>query len=244
MTYLKPILPLALLALLLLQFAQKRGWRRRAGLTIVLILLFASWRPAVFVALWSLEAWYPAAALPAGDAEAIVVLSAGVNRLYPPTPEWICGPDAYLRVQHAAWLYKNWRPLPVYVSGGRVGTGLPTAAEVLERALVAEGVPRQAIRKEEESRSTFENAVYTAAMLRESGIRRVALVTHASHMLRAERAFRRQGMEVTPAPCGFRSARFITGWRDLAPSAGDLRDSDDVLHEWLGLLWYAVSGKL
>ncbi len=244
MTYLKPVLPLLLLALLVLQLAQKRGWRRRMGVLLVLLLTLASWRPAVYLALRSLEVWYPAEALPAGDAEAIVVLSAGVNRLYPPTPEWICGPDAYLRVQHAAWLYKHWKPLPVYASGGRVGRGLPTAAEILERALVAEGVPQQAIRKEEESSSTFENAVYTAAMLREHGIRRIALVTHASHMLRAEKAFRRQGIEVTPAPCGFRSARFITGWRELAPSAGDLRDSDDVLHEWLGLLWYAVSGKL
>jgi uncharacterized SAM-binding protein YcdF (DUF218 family) len=243
MTYLKPILPAALLLLFLLQLAHKRGWRRRMGLTVVFVLALSCWRPAAYLGLWSLEAWYPVTLRPAEDAEAIVVLSASINRVFPPTPDWICGPDAYIRVQRAAWLYKNWKPLPVYVSGGRASSGLPTAATVLQEALVAEGVPREAIHKEEESTSTFENAVFTARLLRQQGIRRIALVTHASHMLRSEKAFRKQGIEVVPAPCGFRTARFIAGWRELVPSVSDYRDTEDVLHEWGGLVWYAVSGK-
>lgn len=53
---------------------------------------------------------------------------------------------------------------------------------------------------------TRDEAVKMAALARERGWRRVILVTSASHMNRAEAAFRKAGLEVEPAPCNFLSS--------------------------------------
>jgi uncharacterized SAM-binding protein YcdF (DUF218 family) len=66
--------------------------------------------------------------------------------------------------------------------------------------LEQEGVPPSKIWTEEQSRSTYENALYSAKLLHGSGIHRIALVMEADSMLRAELCFRKQGLEVTPAP--------------------------------------------
>ena len=54
---------------------------------------------------------------------------------------------------------------------------------------------------EERSRSTHENAVFGAEILRQHEIGRIALVIEARSMLRAESCFRKQGITVVAAPC-------------------------------------------
>src|SRR2546430_13364869 len=98
-------------------------------------------------------------------------------------------------------------------------TGVQTCAlPILRRILRSEGVDDSMIWTEEQSRSTHENATYGAEMLRAKGIRQVVLVTEAYHMLRAEKCFRKEGIAVIAAPCGFRTfdfalEEFLPGWR-------------------------------
>jgi uncharacterized SAM-binding protein YcdF (DUF218 family) len=110
----------------------------------------------------------------------------------------------------------------------------------MRRLLEQEGVPAGKIWTEEQSRSTYENALYGAQLLRQRGIHRVALVVEADSMLRAEMCFRKQGVDVTPAPCLFRDYRFtgaevLPGWRGIYRQ-------ETLLHEGLGLLWYRLRG--
>ena len=72
--------------------------------------------------------------------------------------------------------------------------------EMLER----DGIPETMIWTEERSRSTYENAVYGAEVLRSHGITTIALVVEAQSMLRAEACFRKQGITVVPAASGYR----------------------------------------
>ena len=87
-----------------------------------------------------------------------------------------------------------------------------------------------------------QNAVLSAAILRNAGIQRVVLVTQAFHMPRAVRLFRAAGLEVVPAPTQFKTAgRSPLGPLDLLPQSNALRNSYYALHEWLGLLVYGVT---
>jgi uncharacterized SAM-binding protein YcdF (DUF218 family) len=142
--------------------------------------------------------------------------------------------DTAIRCAHAAWLYRNWRPLPVLASGG--GEKDQPFSVTMAKALHADGVPEASIWTEERSSNTHENAAYSAAILRAHGVKRIALVTEAYHMPRSERCFRKEGLEVVPAPCGFFNVR------EVVPNWDPVRHNEFVLHELIGLAWYRVKG--
>ncbi len=123
------------------------------------------------------------------------------------------------------------------------GTDSARAADVTRHLLVEQGVPSSMIWIEDRSLSTYQNALYSAQLLRARNIQRIVLVTEAYHMLRAQKAFRKQGLSVIPAPCAFRSADFDRRWTELIPSANAIHENEMTLHEWVGLLWYWISRK-
>jgi uncharacterized SAM-binding protein YcdF (DUF218 family) len=135
-------------------------------------------------------------------------------------------------------LYKNWRPLPILVSGGTTSSDTPPYAQVMRQTLLLEGVPDSAIWSEQESHSTHQNAFHTAQILKRMGIHRIVLVTEAYHMLRAERSFRKEGLEVVPAACGYRSYNVGFHADALIPSWEPIAWNEDCLHEFVGLVWY------
>ena len=176
-------------------------------------------------------------------AQAIVVLAAGRLRNAPEyggrdIPDY----TALARLRYAAHLQRR-TGLPVLVSGGTVGK--PSSGErpyslgdAMATALRQDfGVPVQWV--EGRSRDTAENAAYSAALLRASGVRRILLVTHAMHMARSRAAFERAGLEVVDAPTMFFSgqARSIHAW---VPSAEGLRRSWYATYELIGLVWYRL----
>src|SRR5579862_6145502 len=194
MTYLQPFFPALLFLTAVGLFL---CWRRVRGPLPARImalglggLFLFSWPPVAWIASRSLENPYPQRVLPEGEAQAIVVLASYV---LPPTstrPYPVLASDTYQRCLHAAWLYKHWRALPVLTSGGDMGGPGPAYAASIREVLREEGIPEALLWTEERSRSTREAAVYTTEILRAKGIQRIALVTEAYHMPRAERSFR------------------------------------------------------
>jgi uncharacterized SAM-binding protein YcdF (DUF218 family) len=218
---------------------------RLVGVVAVAGLFLWSWPPSTALFAYTLERWYPSTPFPVGDADAIVVLSAGA---YPPDasqPGALPGYGTYLRCRHAAWLFRNWKPLPVVVSGG-AGSGLSqtTLADVMRQTLIEAGVPDTMIWTEGQSESTYENALFTARLLRSKQIRRVALVTEGYHMPRSVQCFRKQGIDVVPAGCDFRYLQFNGHWGQFFPSANMIGFNEESLHEWVGLCWYRLTGKI
>ncbi len=249
MTYLQPFYPalvLGALAGLVLHWRAKPG-RKPWLLTLALAgLILFSWPPVAWLLSGTLEWWYPDHPSPAGDAEAIVVLAGAVDDPRPDRPWPLLGYDTYLRCQHAAWLFRRWHQVPVLACGGRPSTGDDGTAfsQTIRQALEGEGVSGDMIWIEDASTSTYENARYAAEMLRERGVHRVALVTDSISMWRAEACFRRAGVAVTPAPCGFRSGPFEFRIRTFLPCATAIRQNEEALHEWVGLAWYALRGRI
>ncbi len=247
MTYLQPIL-LALLCVAAV--AVVRLWRSTNQpsvrvVTLVLAALFLiSWPPIAWIFCHSFESVYPPKLVPPGDAQAIVVLASTVYSSCPPLTIPIPGYETYDRCRYAAWLYTNWRQLPVLASGG--GSGDPSSipfSVTMQQELQRDGVPDSHIWREERSRSTYENALYSSKLLQQKGIHNIVLVTDAYHMLRADLCFRKQGLAVVPAPCGFRTFdsfhadKLLPGWEAISWN-------EDTLHESLGLLWYRFRHRI
>lgn len=241
MTYLQPLLPV-LLGLTFIGIMRvwhsKRIWLTLAGVAGLLLL---SWPPVDWLLSRPLEARYPVRALPAEPAEAIVVLSSAVSPPRGERPYALPDKDTYQRCVFAAWLYQHWRALPVLACGGPGAkkTSQPVAL-TMRQLLLQTGVPETMIWLEERSRSTHENALLGAEILRKHGVSRIALVVEAQAMLRAEACFRHEGFVVVAAPCEFRE--FASPLEEYLPSWKAISRNEGTLHEALGLAWYRLRG--
>jgi uncharacterized SAM-binding protein YcdF (DUF218 family) len=60
---------------------------------------------------------------------------------------------------------------------------------------------------DDQAYDTFENARNSVRLLAAAGVKRIVLVTHATHMRRAVYEFTDAGLEVVPAPVGMHSVR-------------------------------------
>lgn len=173
----------------------------------------------------------------AKDADAIVVLGGGRDANEPQYGGDTVNSLTLERLRYAARLQRA-TGLPVLVSGGTVfGEGEPEA-QLMKRTLTRDfQVPVEWV--EGRSRNTYENALYSRAILEAAGKKRVWLVTHAWHMPRALWAFRRAGINAIMAPTGFAGG----GERallDFLPSGRGLYLCGLALHERLGLTWYRL----
>ncbi len=171
------------------------------------------------------------------DVDAIVVLGGGRSCGAPEYGGDTVSATTLERVRYAARLYRRTQ-MPVLLSGGKPLGGDDTEAELMREVLENElGVPVEWA--EAESRTTRENAVMSAPLLHNRGVRGIYLVTHAAHMPRAKRAFERVGLHVVPAPVRFATTCQFTVL-DVLPNSAGLTMSRAALHEWLGTLWYRL----
>lgn len=222
------LLLLALLGLLLLRRRRRLALGLTAGSLVALLTLSL---PAVAFKLADLLEGPP---LPnsraVGDAQAIVILGGGVafNAI-----DWggeTVSTIALQRLRYGAWLARETR-LPVLVSGDSASAGARGEAMQMRALLQTEfGVPVRWI--DDRSHNTADNARHSAALLRAAGITRIALVTSALHMPRAQRMFELAGLRVEPARTGYLGlAGNPLRLRYFVPSGDALQLSHLVLRE-------------
>ncbi len=170
-------------------------------------------------------------------AQAIVILSGGIRRDAPEFGGDTMGTLTLERARYGARVARL-TGLPVLVTGGTVLGGEPEA-KLMQSALENEfGVPVRWV--ETRSRTTHENAVLSAEVLRKEGINRVVLVAHSFDMRRATAEFAAQGIETIGAPTGKPGATPYTVL-DFLPSMGGLQGSYRATYEILGNLVRWVS---
>ena len=171
---------------------------------------------------------------------AIVVLSAEARRSNVPGGRDVVGPLTLERLAEAAREQRS-TGLPILVSGGWVGHNDDSLAAMMARSLESDfRVPVKW--REERSHTTYENALYSAEILRHAGISSALVVTNPWHMARALWSFHQVGFRVIAAPLP--EGHFL----ELAPSmlfpqVPSLLGSYYALHEIIGLGWYIVRGK-
>ena len=171
---------------------------------------------------------------------AILVLGGGRDPLAPEYGLADLQPLSMERLRYGMWLSRQ-TGAPLGFSGG-VGWG--QTSEGQPEARIAERIAQQDFGRplrwvETQSRDTQENAANSMRMLRDAGVRRVMLVTHAWHMPRALQAFREaaagSGISVEPAAMGYFVMRsnFVLDW---LPSTEGLQQNRWALRELLALL--------
>lgn len=237
--FLLPPLNLLLVAITGLLFLRKRPRLGRALVALSLALLWLCSTPfAAHSALRLLEDRYSVVDPQTQPADAIVVLGGGN---YPRAPEYgnrdTPGYATLERLRYAAKLYRE-TGKPILASGGMLPENDSPEAQQMKAVLEQEfNVPVRWT--ENESLNTLEDARYSYPILQQAGIRRIYLVTHASHMPRAAMAFRSAGFEVVPAPMAFTS-HFGIGLFSFIPMSGSLDAFRSAMHEFIGLLWYRL----
>jgi uncharacterized SAM-binding protein YcdF (DUF218 family) len=218
--------------------------RRRAGAVLVavgvVLLGVFGLLPVGSALLRPLEA---VTSMPAiDDPPDAVVLLGGFIRGRPTSPVPLDLDDSADRLTATAMLAHRWPGVPVVVTDGAAGDATPgaiLAADWLEGV----GVPRSQLVVEPNAASTWDNAVFSAALLPPTPEMRVVLVTSAWHMPRALAVFRAAGWpEPIPYPVDPRSGTGGLAWpRSVADG---LAVADVAAREWVAIGWYALTGRL
>ncbi len=173
----------------------------------------------------------------------IVVLGGGLTEdtLAEKTGKTEVGEVTLARLYGAYGIYREIQ-CPVWVSGGNVPgySGDVPSAEIMEEVLIKMGVPPDDIFQESESRTTYENAIFTIEKIKQQRYQEVILVTSALHMRRSVKIFGNNEVVIIPAPVNFIFENSKPGILNILPNRFSLDYNLRALHEWIGLLYYKI----
>ncbi len=242
--------PLAWVALTLLGALLCLPRRRRCGLRLgwlaLALLLVQGWEPLPDAVLRQLEARYPGpiAGSPLNNFVGVVVLGGALE----PAHVWqghdqVALNDAAERMTVPLALLRQNPQLRLLFTGGEgelLAEGQPEAARA-KLFFDGMGLSPQQFVLESASRTTYENAQFSAILPGVDPKQPWLLLTSAWHMPRALSTFRKAGWNVTPYPVDFRTGS-NTPWTQYSLWAG-AQKWQLALHEIAGLLAYQLAGR-
>lgn len=223
------------------------GWQKAAASFVslaALILVLSVWTSLGAVLLRPLEERYPRPAFPENVA-GIVVLGGGFEggiNLARGGYELNTGGDRFVE---AAILARRYPTAKVVISGGTGALVLDgeADADTAVRLMDALGVERERLILEDESRNTYENAVFTRRLVQPAAGETWLLVTSAFHMPRSMGLFRKADFVVTPWPTDYRTSG-KEGFGLLQDNPVDsLQTTTVAVREWMGLIAYRLVGR-
>ncbi|WP_167935792.1 YdcF family protein [Halothermothrix orenii] len=226
---------------------KKRSNRLIVGLACISLVLMYILSSAVGVMLFliPLETKFPYYNISRYDKELpIVVLGGGIN-YFGEKGEGKLNPITLQRLVTGYRLYKEVETTLIFTGGQGIGHSGPSEADVAGEFLRELGINQEALVLENRARNTYENGLYVRDYLEQrNGLDRgVYLVTSAVHLPRAVGVFRRLNLKVVPVPAGY-FADHTQGWLDFFPARSNLNATLAAIHEWIGLLWYKVRGRI
>ena len=136
-------------------------------------------------------------------------------------------------------LRKGYAPRLV-LAGGRARPHTGMEGPAMKKLLEEIGAASKQLETEERSTRTYSNAAESAQILHPQRVKRILLVTHPNHMLRAELTFEKAGFIVYPAP---------VPWERLSARNFELRFGripllQNIVYEYGGLVLYWWRGWL
>ena len=205
-------------------------------LTACLVLPVDAWtiRP--------LEDRFPAVSIPPERVDGIVVLGGAIDDLTSRDRATPVLTSAANRMTTFVILARRYPQAKLVFTGGSgdIEQGVSNEAKYARILIEQLGLPPDRVVFENTSRTTWENAVNTSALVKPRPGERWVLLTSASHMPRAVGVFRKAGWSVLPWPVGYQSRDHIT---THAQSLGQkLAVLDWATHEWIGLVAYYLRG--
>ncbi|WP_229969317.1 YdcF family protein [Pontibacter harenae] len=233
-----------LVLLFLALFLKSAKWKRVSLATAVAILLVFS-NPFLANEVW--RAWEVDATPVAEVANhEIAVILSGVTGYREDMPDRIHTHKGADRFLHPLQLYRLGKVKRLLISGGSgyvTGNAVPEA-EQIEKILLMAGVAEEDIITEANSRNTRENALNTAALLKDyPDWQQPLLVTSAFHMRRSRACFEKVGLQPIIYSTDFYSTpRRFTPDETIIPNVGAFEKWHLLIHEVTGFIVYKILG--
>ncbi len=230
---------LALILILLASIFLLTRWRQFSSPLFIsaglLLLVFSSGMVAALL-LSPLEYEYPrimdVKSYP--EVKKIVVLTGyGANDLLMPLSSRLNSSSTY-RLLEANNLYQQCAGCEIIISGS-VSVSL-----IMKQQLQLMGVAEERITTDKEAEHTYISAEHLVALAKGE---RFFLVTSAGHMRRALGLFKKQGLQAIPAPTDYQLPKNFMH-ASLHPTPMHLYMSELAIHEYIGILWYELQGKI
>lgn len=230
--------PLNCVLLVLIGLLLQNRYRLFANFLIFLacVLIYLQATPYVAHKLSILLEQRPITVEEVREAKAIVVLGGGVSYSAEEyNTNVISNNSTLVRLRYAAKLAKENPKLPIITSGGNVD-GIVSEASLMKKVLVTEFGVTNKIYIEDKSATTEENAKNTSEILQNKlHVKKIILVTSATHIRRAKALFKQNGIEAFGAPTGYYSLGFYTQpilW--FVPTTAAMSQISAILHELIG----------
>lgn len=119
--------------------------------------------------------------------------------------------------------------------------GTEAEAAVLAEAALSLGVNRQDLYLDTRSKDSKDQAQEVKKIV--DG-KRFIVITSAAHMPRVMALFKKQGLLPIPAPTDYRiKTRQPINPGMFFPGASNLRNAENAIHEYLGLIWAKLRGQ-
>jgi uncharacterized SAM-binding protein YcdF (DUF218 family) len=230
------------LVLLLVWIYFTKNQRRKKRLAIVTVLSFILLTNGAFYKT-IMQAWLPTPATLNKQYEAGILLSGMTG--FDNKGNGYFGPSSDRFIQTLK-LYNQGFIKKIIISGGdgSLGQNSPKEADFIYQELVNNKVPVQNIIVENQSRNTYQNAIYSKKIIDSLGLKGpFVLITSATHMPRSERLFSKAELNITPYPCNYTVVDSNIYSDDFLPNFGWVEKWGFVFKEWLGILVYKISGK-
>jgi uncharacterized SAM-binding protein YcdF (DUF218 family) len=241
-----------MLSLVVLLFAVAFGlpllhwrWTGRVLLLLALVLLFGiGCGPIPSYLLRNLQSGYSdAVAIREAPRSAIILLGNGTERVPSSPPSVEVGPLAYGRLLKTLELYracqrKGGSCIVVVTGGDPLHHGASEAA-VYSARLQLLGVDSGDLLLEDRSLNTWQNAQFTAALLKAHPVDQLYLVTSGIHVRRAVLYFGHFGLHGQPV-----RADYVNAMPSLTPLSYNFLVADLAVHEYVGYWRYFVYERM
>jgi len=209
----------------------------------IVLLALCGFSPLGALLIYPLESRFPPWDPSRGAPDGIIVLGGPVDAELSAahgTPVTNSGADRMFAAGELAVRYPNAR---IVFTGGSPNLMSNDAREADYSAMLLQrlGIAKERMIMERRSRNTYENAVFTKALVNPKPGERWLLVTSGYHMPRSVGIFRKAEFAVEPYPVDWRVGDKLSRLETIA--ADGLSRTDLAIREWLGLITYRLRGR-
>lgn len=233
-------LGVALIILGLFFLYKNRLTKAKFTLTISVVWLFLiSYSPVPDLLLYKLESKVPTLHTAPADIQYIYVLGGGhhTDKDQPITSQVV--DTSVVRLSEGIRHYRQLQGKAKIIVSGYHGLYDPTEHAMMQKRLaIALGIDENDMILHLGTKDTQEEAQAGKKLL---GSKPFILVTSASHMTRALKFFKKEGLHPIPAPTNHLGNKKYLNYTDFF-SATALKKSHILFHEYLGLLWQKIKG--
>ncbi|MGO9941839.1 MAG: YdcF family protein [Rhodoblastus sp.] len=240
--------PLHLLLIALgagLFFASRRWYGRPLAIAAATGLALMAFSPLGVLLLRPLEDRFPMQSPIMAPPKGIIVLGGALDERTTAARGQTSLNEAAERMTAAAALARRYPQALLVFSGGSGSLidGSVKEAQTAHRVWSELGVPESQMMFEDQSRNTYENAVFTQKLVHPRKDDKWLLVTSAYHMPRSIGIFRALGMNPLAFPVDYRTDGNDEDYRPPVDGTLAMRNVETALREWVGLVAYRLTGK-